>query len=183
MTISRLPLAELAALVCSTFQKHGITTVLTGGSCVTLYSEGRYVSKDIDLVLTATSDIKLVESALAELGFRCKGRTYAHPKVKYTVDVLPAPPTIGRERVRCPVARIVRGLRLLMLSPTDCVKDRLSAFFYWDDRQALKQALLVARAQRVNRVEIRRWARAEKMTARLREFEAEMRAVGRGRDA
>lgn len=176
MQVSRLSLVELAALVCSTFQKHGMTTVLTGGSCVTLYSEGKYVSKDIDLVLGATTDLALVEGALAELGFRRKGRAYAHPKVKYTVDVLPAPPTIGRERVRRPVARSVQGLRLLMLSPTDCVKDRLAAFFFWDDRQALKQALLVARAQRVNRAEIRRWARAERMTARLREFEAEMRS-------
>ena len=64
MTISRLPLAELAALVCSTFQKHGITTILTGGSCVTLYSEGKYVSKDIDLVLTATSDINSAYSTV-----------------------------------------------------------------------------------------------------------------------
>ena len=33
---------------------------------------------------------------------------------------------------------------LLLLSPTDCVKDRLAAYFFWNDRLSLAQALGVA---------------------------------------
>jgi hypothetical protein len=50
---------------------------------------------------------------------------------------------------------------LRLLSPTDCVKDRLAAWFHWEDRQALGQAVLVAEAQPVDRADLRRWAKAE----------------------
>jgi len=41
------------------------------------------------------------------------------------------------------------------------VKDRLAAYFHWNDRQSLEQALLVAKAQPVDIKEIRRWSKAE----------------------
>ncbi|MEI8300182.1 MAG: hypothetical protein WCG10_01035 [Chlamydiota bacterium] len=33
---------------------------------------------------------------------------------------------------------------LQLLSPIDCVKDKLASFFHWNDMQALDQAILVA---------------------------------------
>jgi hypothetical protein len=58
------------------------------------------------------------------------------------------------------------------------VKDRLAAFFHWDDREALAQAVLVARAQPVELDEVRRWSRTERSAARFAEF---LRELGRGR--
>ena len=52
-----------------------------------------------------------------------------------------------------------------LLTPTDAVKDRLSAFFYWSDRQSLAQALAIARRQPVDLQDIERWALAEPMPA------------------
>ncbi|MDI6740798.1 MAG: hypothetical protein QME74_10605 [Candidatus Edwardsbacteria bacterium] len=40
--------------------------------------------------------------------------------------------------------------RLHLLSPTDCVKDRLAAYFHWNDRQSLEQAGLVADNRKID---------------------------------
>jgi len=50
---------------------------------------------------------------------------------------------------------------LAALSPTDCVKDRLAAFFYWNDQECLEQALLVGSSTDIDLSEIERWAHKE----------------------
>jgi len=52
---------------------------------------------------------------------------------------------------------------LRLLSPTDCVKDRLANYYYHGDRQSLEQALLVAKTTPVDLGEIERWSAAEGM--------------------
>ena len=51
----------------------------------------------------------------------------------------------------------------LLLTPTDCIKDRLASFFYWNDRQALEQALLVAKNHPIHLEDLKRWAKEEKL--------------------
>ena len=51
---------------------------------------------------------------------------------------------------------------LQLLSPTDCVKDRLTAYYHWDDLQALEQAKMVAKNHKIDFEEIRRWSAVEK---------------------
>jgi hypothetical protein len=41
------------------------------------------------------------------------------------------------------------------------VKDRLCAFYYWNDLQGLEQAVLVAKNQSVDLKEIKRWSKVE----------------------
>jgi hypothetical protein len=48
-----------------------------------------------------------------------------------------------------------------VVSATDCVKDRLCAFYFWNDQQGLAQAVLVAESQNVDMKEIKRWSTAE----------------------
>ena len=50
---------------------------------------------------------------------------------------------------------------LKVLSPTDCVKDRLCAFYFWNDLQGLEQAVLVAKSWQVDLKEIKRWSKVE----------------------
>lgn len=47
---------------------------------------------------------------------------------------------------------------LRLLSPTDCIKDRLAAFYHWNDRQCLQQAVWVAQEREVDWDEIKRWS-------------------------
>jgi hypothetical protein len=48
--VGRMSLAELAAYVCSHLRKHGIRVVLSGGACVSIYTQNRYQSYDLDFV-------------------------------------------------------------------------------------------------------------------------------------
>jgi hypothetical protein len=50
---------------------------------------------------------------------------------------------------------------LRIVSPTDCVKDRLCAFYFWNDQQGLAQAVLVAESQDIDLKEIKRWSNVE----------------------
>jgi hypothetical protein len=57
---------------------------------------------------------------------------------------------------------------LRVISPTDCVKDRLAAYYHWGDRQCLTQAELVAKEHPVDLNELKRWSVVEE---KLDEFE------------
>ena len=50
-----------------------------------------------------------------------------------------------------------------MLTPTDCVKDRLASYYHWNDKQALDQALLVCndKPKKIDIKEIQRWSKQE----------------------
>jgi hypothetical protein len=41
---------KLAAIISEYLQKNGIEAVLVGGACVSLYSNNKYTSYDIDLI-------------------------------------------------------------------------------------------------------------------------------------
>jgi len=47
-----LAVEELAALVCSTPERHGVHVVLSGGSVVSIYSDNVYQSYDLDFIQT-----------------------------------------------------------------------------------------------------------------------------------
>ncbi len=59
-----------------------------------------------------------------------------------------------------------------ILSPTQCVMDRLAAFYHWNDRQCLDQALLVARRHPVDLEKIEDWSLREKHQSKFREFQS-----------
>jgi hypothetical protein len=50
---------------------------------------------------------------------------------------------------------------LKIVSPTDCVKDRLAAYYHWNDLQCLEQAVLVGHAHPIDLRELRRWSVGE----------------------
>jgi len=72
--------------------------------------------------------------------------------------------TGGTRRI-CPVAPAGE-----VISPTDCVKDRLSAFYHWGDRQCLAQAILVANSQTTDIEDIRQWSLGEGKLEEFKEF-------------
>ena len=62
-----------------------------------------------------------------------------------------------------------------LLSPEDCVKDRLAGYFYWDDRQSLEQAILVSIDKKVSLRKIRAWAMGEREEKKLLHFIDELK--------
>lgn len=48
--INEMDLTDLAIYVYEHLKKRGITTVLTGGGVVTIYSDNQYQSRDLDFI-------------------------------------------------------------------------------------------------------------------------------------
>lgn len=167
--ISEMSLGELAAFVCSHLLKYGINVVLSGGACVTIYTTNRYQSYDLDFIENITSSRKRLREAMFEIGFEEEGRHFKHPDTEFFVEFPPGPLSIGSEPVRDIVEMELPTGRLRLLSSTDCVKDRLAAYYYWNDKQCLEQALLVAENNEIDILEIHRWSRQE---GKGREFSA-----------
>lgn len=159
--IGDMSLQELAAFVCDHLANKGIHVVLTGGACVTLYTENRYQSLDIDLVNMDGVGISQIAGALLEIGFIEKGLLFEHPDSDFTIDILAPPLSLGSSGVHEVSEMEIGGHRLRCLSPTDSVCDRLAAWFFWDDEQALEQALLICMSQHVNLDAVRSWAESE----------------------
>ena len=159
--VRQMSLAELAAHVCSHLESLDIRVVLSGGACVAIYASDRYVSMDLDFIDRLHTTRRRLKQALVEIGFTEQNRYFVHQDTAFFLEFPAGPLAVGNE----PVAR-VEELRLetgtlRLLSPTDCVKDRLAAFYHWNDRQCLQQAVWVAQARVVDWEEIDRWSQQE----------------------
>ncbi len=171
-----IPLADLAALVADECRKSGIEIVLSGGACVSIYTRNKYESFDLDFVLQSQADRKRIGPVLEALGFRKQGRHFVHPETPYIVEFLSPPLSVGEEPVR-EIRALRRGKRTLeLLSPTDCVKDRLAAFYHWGDKPSLVQAVLVCKDAEVDLHEVGRWSIHEGMKDKFKDFQKALRA-------
>ena len=173
--IGNMLLEELAAFVCQALADAGITVTLTGGACVTIWSEGKHVSHDLDFVEEGPVPRRKVVEILSRLGFSASGRHFIHAETPFFVEFPSGPLMVGDQRVRRASRRKTPSGTLRLLTPTDCVKDRLAAFFHWNDRQSLDQALMVASARRINLADIRRWSKGEGHEQKFQLFEQSLR--------
>lgn len=165
-----ISISDLAALVHTKFTERNMKIVLVGGACVAIYSGNRYVSYDLDFVTYETRG--KIKEALSELGFELKGKYFAHPDCPYFIEFVSPPVAVGEELVYHYKTLRTRLGHLELLTPTDCIKDRLASFFHWNDRQALEQAIMVFQEQKTNLREIERWAKDEGYLEKFKEFKS-----------
>jgi hypothetical protein len=161
-------LKEFACLIYETLKVNGINAVLVGGACVSIYSENRYQSSDLDFA--TYEEMKPIEKALKKLGFERTGRQFSRSDCPYLIDFVNPPIAVGQEAVHEFKTLKTSAGSLRLLSPTDCVKDRLASFFHWNDAQALEQALMVAENHSVDLQDLKRWAKAEGFEKKLGSF-------------
>lgn len=160
---SEMSRAEFAAHICDFLMKHGVRTTLSGGSCVSIYCEERYVSFDLDFVQNEVfSSRKKIAGLMEQLGFTEKNRYFEFPGVAWIVEFPPGPLAIGEQWISAIHEMRTEVGVLRLLRPTDCVKDRLAWFFHDGDMQCLEQALLVSERRDVDIEEIRLWSCCEK---------------------
>ena len=178
--IGKLSRAELAGLVCKTLAENDIDVVLTGGSCVSIYSSEKYVSKDLDFVDVSLKSGKQIERALSTIGFERQpknSRHFVHPDTELTVEFPSAPLAIGSEFIPFKQANEMsteQGL-LRLLSPTDCVKGRLANYYYFGDKQCFVQVTMVAQMHPVNLNKLKEWHRKEDQLSRYKDFLAHLK--------
>lgn len=175
---ARMSLAEVAILVGDALRRAGIHAVLTGGACASLYSAGRHQSVDADFVLSGTPAVEELDRALGALRFRRRGSRYVHPVVPFFIEFPRGPLGISEDVSIRPVWRRRGAARTLALSATDSCRDRLAAFYHWNDRQSLSVAVAIALKHRVSLRKIREWSAAE---GHEREYASFLADLQRGR--
>jgi hypothetical protein len=153
---------ELWKYVAIHLKKNGIDTVLVGGSVVSVYSEGAYQSGDLDFVLTDMF-VKNLPERMNEIGFRKKaGRHYVHPECKHLHVEFPSSfLEIGEDNKIKPQEIKIEGVKIKILSPTDCVKDRLASYIYFKARECLDQAVLVGKSHPIKLASVKKWCKNE----------------------
>ena len=153
---SSISLKDLAGFLSEELKKRGIDTVLVGGACVTIYSENRYQSYDLDFV--TYEDMKKVRQALEGLGFFQKNKYFHHEQCPWVVEFVSPPVAVGNEPIR-QFAHVKTCLgTITCLSPIDSVRDRLASFYHWNDRQSLEQALNICLEHVVDLEKVKQWS-------------------------
>jgi len=173
--LSKLSIAELAALICEALKKEGLQATLSGGACAEIYSNKKYVTGDLDFVVNYVwpGNDKIIKKVMSELGFEKKGRTFLNVNdiVEYSVEFPPGPLSVGEEYQITPVELKLKTGSLSLLSPTDSAKDRLTGYFYGNDAQCLEQAVMICQTNNVAIENIRKWAKKEGRPEKYKEFE------------
>jgi hypothetical protein len=179
MLSERSSLGAVAAAVARALRSHGIRAVLTGGACATLYSKGAYNSEDLDFIVIGTATRGRMDAAMGSVGFMRRQDQYVHRRSRFYVEFPRGPLAIGGDyRIRVVQRRVGQG-RILMLSATDSCRDRLAAFYHWNDRQSLTVAAEIAVRNRVDLRALRRWSAAEGAERPFTEFLSEIKRLRR----
>jgi hypothetical protein len=170
-------LRQVAAVVAKALGGAGIRAVLTGGACATIYSGGEYQSEDLDLILQSSPTQKALDQAMAKAGFVRHGDSYDHPDTQFFVEFPRGPLSIGSDLSVKPAELPIAGVRVVLLSATDSCRDRLAAFYHWNDRQSLRAAVAVAVRHPVDLARIRSWSAREGADRGFEEFVEEVRTA------
>jgi hypothetical protein len=161
LDFSTCTVEDLWRFVAAHLENRGIGVVLVGGAVVSVYTEGAYVSGDLDFVREAFFS-QDVEGAMAEIGFHKEGSHYRHAGCPHLfVEFVPGPLGIGEDAHIEPALVIEGELKIKLLSPTDSVRDRLSGFIHFGNRDYMDQAVLVASSHPVDWNKIERWCQGE----------------------
>lgn len=145
-------LEEFWKFVASHLESRGIGATLVGGAVATIYSKGGYESGDLDLVFDSMfQDRSKFEEVLKEIGIeKIDQRNFKHPEGVFSLEAKQPPIEIGHfidlKKGSLDIDLVdVNDQKIKIISPTDCIKDRLYKADEWNDDDAFEAALLVAK--------------------------------------
>jgi hypothetical protein len=164
-------LIDVAFAVGTALERGGFSAVLTGGSAATFHSAS-YQSLDLDFVITlASPNAEMFARVLADIGYLKNGRQFSHRLNRYTLDFPRGPLMIGIDEISRWETHRRDDQTLHVLTRTDSVRDRLAAFYHWNDRSSLATACAVAVSGPIDIQTIRAWSEREASLEKCREFE------------
>jgi len=152
---------DLAGLVGAALEEANITAVLSGGAAVSIYTENRYESLDLDFVTSAQT--KVIAAALSPLGFHWQkgSRYFSHDETNYVLEFPSGPLAVGNRLVAQWSQLKTETGAFHILTPTQMIMDRLAAYFHWNDQQSLDQAVWIAGEHEVDMGDLSAWAKEE----------------------
>jgi hypothetical protein len=161
MNLNKLNMEELASYVCSQLDKKDIKVILSGGSCMELYTNALYSSYDIDFVMKQSHTIRQIESAMIEIGFSLEGKYYVLDESNFFVEILSPPVAVGDQFIKEFASRDTKVGTLKLLTATDCIKDRLCGCYLHNDKHCFEHALAVAHKNEIDINDLKLWAKNE----------------------
>lgn len=172
-----LVISQVAAVISSYMEEQGYEPVLTGKSCAAIHAGTSIHPKTLDFIVRDFTNDEVAET-MAGVGFLDSGhRTFSNKYCPYEVLLTTHPVVVGDDVVSdVKVMRTAKG-PLKLLTPTDCVRQRLSMFYRWNDREALDDALKVARKHEIDMDLVRRWSDWEWASERYDEFAELLKAA------
>jgi len=158
---------EIATLVSTALETAGITAVLGGGGAVSQYTDNDYMTTDLDFITVERN--KIIAPIIANLGFTPDGKDFHHPQSRFFLEFPPGPLSFGDRYIdssETTTLKTPHGV-LRIITPTQCVLDRLAWFVHGNDLQARDQALMVARRQDIDWNDVYAWAASESLDDKI----------------
>ena len=162
---------ELWKYVATTLAENNIDVILVGGAVVSIYSQGAYKSGDLDFVLYDFSRKELDRVLIEELKFKKEGRYYKHDECTHLfLEFVSFPASIGEDYNIKPAEVESEGEIIKIFTPTDCVRDRLASYAFFNAEECLDQAVLVAGKHEINYKKVEDWCKSENIRPMFNEF-------------
>ena len=137
---------EIISFVNEALVKEKIVTVLSGGGAVEHYTENKYMSDDMDMINIYNERHSKIKKVMLKLGFKESIKYFIiNGRDDIFIEFPSGPLAIGNEFVDYDnTENVITDYGVFkIITLLDCIKDRLSAFFAWDDRQSLYQAVML----------------------------------------
>jgi hypothetical protein len=168
---------ELWKYIAFHLSKAGIESVLVGGAVVAIYTKGVYRSGDLDFI-TGKGTQAQVQATLETLGFqKVRGRHFEHPDCLHIIiEFPPGPVSIGEDFKIQPDEKKIEGQIIKILSPTDCIRDRLASYIHFNAHDCLDQAALVAKSQPFDLEKVKKWCLSEGAGDKFENFRNRIKA-------
>lgn len=155
---------KVAALISEALQAIGQDPVLVGGSAVEFYTEGGYVTADLDFVSAGGPRLVVV---MQSLGFERIGKDFVDKKRKVYVE-FPGDFLSATERADTVT---IDGFPLKIISREDLIVDRLCAYKFWKSALDGYNALLLLESPDIDKNRLMRRAKEEDVLEALKVVE------------
>ncbi len=129
---------------------------------------------DLDFVNVAFTELDRIRGVMESLGFHEENHCFRHPDTNLLVEFPPGPLGVGAEPVKQIDELQTEAGVLRIISPTDCVKDRLTWYYHDRDTECLRQAVLVANHSTIDLKEIERWSEVEGKSAKFEHIKGQL---------
>jgi hypothetical protein len=108
---------------------------------------------------------------MSKIGFVKQGKSFVSAQTDLFIEFPNGPVSIGDELVR-DFNEIKDGeLSLKLFTPTQCIMDRLAAYYFWNDNQSLDQAILISKKQLFSLSKVKNWSIKEGQLDKFEIFE------------
>lgn len=155
-------LEETAAYICTKLKEKRIDVVLSGGSCMEIYTKSNFSSLDIDFIPNPSVTSKQIEKIMLELGFKkVPPRYYKYDSNPNYIEFPTGPVSLGNDLTKKFSELKTHVGTLTLLTPTDCIKDRLCALVYHGGEECYSQAVAVAHLNDFDKDDLTQWAKNE----------------------